>query len=142
MRSPLSLLFSRLNNPRSLSCSSYDMCSRPFTSFVALLWTRSSNSLSFLYHTCLDAGLDMVGFLGCKCTLLAHSQCSIHKYLQVLLCRAALNPLIAQTVFVLGIALTQVQDLALGLVEFHEFYMQAQVSSLSRSLWMASFRPV
>ncbi|KAK4813011.1 hypothetical protein QYF61_005877 [Mycteria americana] len=32
----------RLNNPRSLSRSSSDLCSRPFTSFFALLWTRSS----------------------------------------------------------------------------------------------------
>jgi len=39
---------------------------------------------------------------------------------------------------VLGIALTHVQDLALGLMRF----VQAHVSSLSRSLWMASFPPV
>ena len=48
MRSPLSLLFSRLNNPSSLSCSSQDLCSRPFISLVALLWTRSSISVLFL----------------------------------------------------------------------------------------------
>ncbi|KAK4810847.1 hypothetical protein QYF61_008819 [Mycteria americana] len=36
----------RLNNPSSLSRSSSDLCSRPFTSFVALLWTRSSTSMS------------------------------------------------------------------------------------------------
>ncbi|CAM9935932.1 unnamed protein product, partial [Bubo scandiacus] len=34
--------------------------------------------------------------------------------------RAALNPLITQPVFVLGIALTHVQDLAVGLLELHE----------------------
>ncbi|XP_074674578.1 translin-associated protein X isoform X2 [Strix aluco] len=34
--------------------------------------------------------------------------------------RAALNPLIAQPVFVLGIAPTHVQDLACGLIELHE----------------------
>jgi len=33
---PLSLLFSKLNNPRSLSHSSQDLCSQFFTSFVAL----------------------------------------------------------------------------------------------------------
>ncbi|KAK4831651.1 hypothetical protein QYF61_018618 [Mycteria americana] len=38
-----------LNNPSSLSRSSQDLCSRPFTSFIALLWTRSSTSMSFLY---------------------------------------------------------------------------------------------
>ena len=47
----------------------------------------------------------------------------IHQYPQVLLRRAALNPLIAQPVFVLGIALIHVQDLALGLVELHEVRM-------------------
>ncbi|KAK4818424.1 hypothetical protein QYF61_012958 [Mycteria americana] len=49
IRSSLSLLFSRLNNPSSLSRSSSDLCSRAFTSFVALLWTRSSTSMSLLY---------------------------------------------------------------------------------------------
>ncbi|KAK4821998.1 hypothetical protein QYF61_006246 [Mycteria americana] len=34
-----------LNNPSSLSRSSEDFCSRPFTSFIALLWTRSSTSM-------------------------------------------------------------------------------------------------
>ncbi|KAK4825517.1 hypothetical protein QYF61_000030 [Mycteria americana] len=37
-----------LNNPSSLSHSSSDLCSRPFTSFIALLWTRSSTSMSLL----------------------------------------------------------------------------------------------
>ncbi|KAK4829053.1 hypothetical protein QYF61_001858 [Mycteria americana] len=46
IRSLLGLLFSRLNNPSSLSCSSSSFCSRPFTSFVALLWTHSSTSMS------------------------------------------------------------------------------------------------
>ncbi|KAK4806814.1 hypothetical protein QYF61_005610 [Mycteria americana] len=35
-------------------------------------------------------------------------------------CKAALNPFIPQSVLILGIAPTQVQDLALGLVELHE----------------------
>ncbi|KAK4821719.1 LOW QUALITY PROTEIN: hypothetical protein QYF61_000262 [Mycteria americana] len=37
--------------------------------------------------------------------------------------KAALNPFSAQPVFVLGIALTHVQDLALGLVDLHEVCM-------------------
>ncbi|KAK4810873.1 hypothetical protein QYF61_013281 [Mycteria americana] len=36
---------------------------------------------------------------------------------------AALNPFIPQSVLILGIALTQVQALALGLVELHEVHM-------------------
>ncbi|KAK4812939.1 hypothetical protein QYF61_002070 [Mycteria americana] len=35
-----------LNNPRSLSHSPSALCSRPFPSSVALLWTRSSPSMS------------------------------------------------------------------------------------------------
>ncbi|KAK4806438.1 hypothetical protein QYF61_013931 [Mycteria americana] len=41
----------RLRNPSSLSRSSSRLCSRSFTSFVALLWTCSSTSMSFLYTT-------------------------------------------------------------------------------------------
>ena len=41
------------------------------------------------------------------------------KYPQVVLLRAALDQLSAQPVLVFGIALTHVQDLALGLVELH-----------------------
>jgi len=65
----------------------------------------------------LDAAQDTVGFLGCRCTLLAHVELLIHQYPQILLLRAALEPLAAQRVLVFGIAPTHVQDLALGLVE-------------------------
>ena len=65
----------------------------------------------------------MVGFLGCDLILLAHIQLFIHQYPQVLLHRAALNPFIPQPVLLLGVALTQVQDLVLGLVEPHEVHM-------------------
>ncbi|KAK4810558.1 hypothetical protein QYF61_004521 [Mycteria americana] len=63
---------------------------------------------------------DMVGFLGCKCTLPGHVELLINQHPQVLLLRAGLNPFPAQPVFVLGIAPTHVQALALGLVELHE----------------------
>ncbi|KAF1651935.1 Nucleolar protein 14, partial [Eudyptes chrysocome] len=66
---------------------------------------------------------DMVGFLDCECTLPAHTQFFIHQYPRVLLCRAALKPLIAQPVFMFGIAPTQVQDLALGLKECLELIL-------------------
>lgn len=49
MRSLLTLLFSRINNSDSLSCSSYVLFSSPFTGFIALFWTCSSNSVSVLY---------------------------------------------------------------------------------------------
>ena len=61
----------------------------------------------------------MIGFLGCKHTLLAHVELLVNQHPQVLLLRAALNPFSTQPVFVLGIVLNQVQDLALGFVELH-----------------------
>ncbi|KAK4829013.1 hypothetical protein QYF61_001769 [Mycteria americana] len=71
-------------------------------------------------HTSFDAAQDMVGLLGCECTLSAHVQLFIHQYPQVLLCRAALNPFISQPLLIPGIAPTQVQDPAFGLVRSHE----------------------
>jgi len=69
-------------------------------------------------HTTFDAAQDMVGFLDCERTLVTHVQVFIHQHPHVLLGRAALNPFSAQPVFVVGTALTHVQDLALGLVVF------------------------
>jgi len=68
----------------------------------------------------LDAAQDTVGLLDCECTLLGHAEFLINQHPQVL--RAALNPFSAQPVLVLGIVLTQMQDLALGLVELHEVH--------------------
>ena len=63
---------------------------------------------------------------------------------QVLLGRAARNPSSPKSVLVLGIAPTQVQDLALGLVEPHEVRMSPLLQPAKvpldgiLSLWMAS----
>jgi len=72
-------------------------------------------------HTAFDAAEDAVGLLGCQSTLLGHVDLLVNQHPLTTL-RAALNPLYAQPVFVLGIALTQVQDLALGLVEPREVH--------------------
>jgi len=61
----------------------------------------------------------MAGFLDCKCMLPALVQFFVHQYPQVLLCRTALNLFIPQSLLILGIALTQAQDPALGLDELH-----------------------
>jgi len=68
-----------------------------------------------------------VGLLDGKCTLLAHVKFFIHQYPQVLLGRAALNPFIAEPVLISGVVPTQMQDLALGLVELHEVLTAQQV---------------
>ncbi|KAK4806181.1 hypothetical protein QYF61_001104 [Mycteria americana] len=144
IRSPLSLLFSRLNSPSSLSRSSSDFCSRPFTSFVALLWTRSSTSSggpksehsirgaaspvpstgdnhcpSPAGHAIFDTSQDAIGFLGHLGTLLAHIQAAVNQHPQVLLCQAAFQPLFPKPVALHGVAVAQVQDLVLGLVKPH-----------------------
>jgi len=62
----------------------------------------------------------MVGFLGCECTLLGHVELLVSQYPQVLLLRTVVDPFSAQPLFVLGIPLTQGQDLVLGLVQLHE----------------------
>jgi len=64
----------------------------------------------------------MVGFLGCKCTLVAHVRLLMHLYSQILLFRAALNSFIPQPVLILGLAPAQLQDLAFGLVELCEVH--------------------
>ena len=71
-------------------------------------------------HTSFDAAQDMVGLLGYEASLLAHDQLAIHQYLQVLFVRAVLYSYIPQIVLIVGVASTQVQDLALGYVEPHE----------------------
>ena len=67
------------------------------------------------------AGL-LAGLLGYQCTLWAHVQLIIHQYPQVLLVRVALHPFIPQPVLISGVALTQMQDLALDLVERPEVH--------------------
>jgi len=62
----------------------------------------------------------MVGLLGCECTLLGHVELLINEHLQVLLLRAALNPVSTQPVLIPGFSPTCGQDLPLGLVELHE----------------------
>lgn len=47
----------------------------------------------------------------------------MHQHPQVLLCRAALNPFITQSVSMFRIALTQMQDLSFGLDELHEVHV-------------------
>lgn len=71
-------------------------------------------------HAPLDSTQDTIGLLGYKCTLLAHVKSFISWHPQVLIFRTALKLFSAQSVSVLGIALSQAQDLALVLVEPHE----------------------
>ncbi|KAK4822538.1 hypothetical protein QYF61_015544 [Mycteria americana] len=70
-------------------------------------------------HTIFDTSQDATGFLGHLGTLLAHIQPAVDQHPQVLLCQAAFQPLFPKPVALHGVAVAQVQDLALGLVEPH-----------------------
>jgi len=74
-------------------------------------------------HIAGDAAQGTVGRLGCQHTLLGPAELLITQHPEVLLLRAALSPFSAQPVFVLGIAPTHGQDLALGLVELRDVRM-------------------
>ncbi|KAK4811007.1 hypothetical protein QYF61_015711 [Mycteria americana] len=70
-------------------------------------------------HTIFDTSQDAIGFLGHLGTLLAHIQAPVNQHPQVLLCQAAFQPLFPKPVALHGVAVAQVQDLALGLVKPH-----------------------
>ncbi|KAK4824093.1 LOW QUALITY PROTEIN: hypothetical protein QYF61_010604, partial [Mycteria americana] len=70
-------------------------------------------------HAIFDTSQDAIGFLGCLGTLLAHIQPAVNQHSQVLLCQAAFQPLFPKPVALHGVAVAQVQDLALGLVKPH-----------------------
>ncbi|KAK4832178.1 hypothetical protein QYF61_020958 [Mycteria americana] len=70
-------------------------------------------------HTIPDTSQDAIGLLGHLGTLLAHIQPAVDQHSQVLLCWAAFQPLSPKPVALHGAAVTQVQDLALSLVEPH-----------------------
>ena len=73
-------------------------------------------------HDSFDAAQDLVVFLGCKGTSLAHSQLAIHQYPQVLFNRAMLHPYISQPVLIAEVATTHASHIALGFVEPHEVH--------------------
>ncbi|KAK4829125.1 hypothetical protein QYF61_002204 [Mycteria americana] len=70
-------------------------------------------------HAIFDTSQDAIGFLGHLGTLLAHIQAAVDQHPQVLFCLAAFQPLFPKPVALHGVAVAQVQDLALGLVEPH-----------------------
>ncbi|KAK4819028.1 hypothetical protein QYF61_024182 [Mycteria americana] len=70
-------------------------------------------------HTISDTSQDAIGFLGHLGTLLAHIQPAVNQHPQVLLCWAAFQPLFPKPVALHGVAVAQVQDPALSLVEPH-----------------------
>jgi len=81
-------------------------------------------------HASFDVNKDTVGLLGCERTLSAQVRLFFYQSPRALLGQAALNHSITQPVLLLGVALTQVQDLVLGLVELHKVHMGPLLKSL------------
>ncbi|KAK4829622.1 hypothetical protein QYF61_005749 [Mycteria americana] len=67
-------------------------------------------------HTIPDTSQDAIGLLGHLGTLLAHIQAAVNQHPQVLLCQAAFQPLFPKPVALHGVAVTQVQDPHLALL--------------------------
>ncbi|PKU46678.1 hypothetical protein llap_2995 [Limosa lapponica baueri] len=70
-------------------------------------------------HAIPDTSQDAIGLLGHLGTLLAHVKLSVHQYPQILFCWATIQPLFPKPVALPGVVVTQMQDLALGLIEPH-----------------------
>ncbi|KAK4812678.1 LOW QUALITY PROTEIN: hypothetical protein QYF61_012188 [Mycteria americana] len=81
-------------------------------------------------HAILDTSQDAIGFLGHLGTLLAHIQVAVNQHPQVLFHQAAFQPLFPKPVALHGVAVAQVQDLALGLVKPHTIDLGNDSSSL------------
>jgi len=70
-------------------------------------------------HTISDASQDDIGLLGHLCTLLVLVQLAAILHPQVLFCWSSFQTLFTKPVVLYGVVMTQMQDLALSLVECH-----------------------
>ena len=151
LRSPCNLLFPRLSSPSSpslssqqrgssprimagassgpaptapaLSCAEGSRAGRRTPGGVSPEWSRGAESPPSAYaHAAGDGAQGAVGLLAYECTLPGHVDLFTHQHPQVPLDRAALHPFFPQPVWIPGVALTQMQDPALGPVEPHEVH--------------------
>ncbi|KAK4826742.1 hypothetical protein QYF61_010995 [Mycteria americana] len=81
-------------------------------------------------HAIFDTSQDAIGFLGHLGTLLAHIQEAVNQHPQVLFCQAAFQPLFPKPVALHEVAVAQVQDLALSLVEPHTIGLSPSIQSV------------
>ncbi|KAK4806798.1 hypothetical protein QYF61_005594 [Mycteria americana] len=86
-------------------------------------------------HAIFDTSQDAIGFLGHLGTLLAHMQPAVNQHAQVLLCLAAFQPLFPKPVALHGVAVAQVQDLALGLVKPHTIELGPSIQPVQVPLY-------
>ncbi|KAK4828478.1 hypothetical protein QYF61_026703 [Mycteria americana] len=112
--------FARAPAPQCLSCSGGPKTEHSVRGAASpVLSTGHNHFPSSAGHTIPDTSQDAVGLLGHLGTLLAHIQPAIDQHPQVLFHEAAFQPLFPKPVALHAVVVTQVQDLALGLVEPH-----------------------
>ncbi|KAK4828136.1 hypothetical protein QYF61_023934 [Mycteria americana] len=90
-------------------------------------------------HTISDTIQDAIGLLGHLGTLSAHIQAAVNQRSQVLLCQAAFQPLFLKRVALHGVVVTQVQDLALSLVEPHTIGLSPLIQPVQTPLFLITF---
>ncbi|KAK4831743.1 LOW QUALITY PROTEIN: hypothetical protein QYF61_018873 [Mycteria americana] len=114
-----------LQTLHQLRCSSLDMLKHLNVSLVVrgpklnTVFQGYDRFPSPAGHIIFDTSQDAIGLLGRLGTLPAHIQAAVNQHSQVLLCQAAFQPLFPKPVALHGVVVTQVQDLALSLVEPH-----------------------
>ncbi|KAK4811170.1 hypothetical protein QYF61_019801 [Mycteria americana] len=91
-------------------------------------------------HAIFDTSQDAIGFLGRLGTLLAHIQPAVNQHPQVLFCLAAFQPLFPKPVALHGVAVAQVQALALGLVKPHTIGLGPSIQPVQPSWIPLPFR--
>ena len=146
-----SLLQAEKKSPKSLSLSSQERSSSLWIIFVAVLWTHGSSSISFLCCGLQNWTLPSSCWscfswnprYGWSSGLQADTASSFWAFCQPTPpnpLKSAFKPFCAQQISVLCIALTQLQNLAFGIVKLHEVAW-THLSSLSRSFWITSLLP-
>ncbi|KAJ7403501.1 hypothetical protein BTVI_76474 [Pitangus sulphuratus] len=112
----LSLLCSKIAKPKVLICSSYNTPFSPLTDLVAVLWMYSETFTTFL--NCEDQNCSSIQGLSCRCEVPWQIETDLKRIGGNVEHEDVISSLDFQSVFVLGNALTQIQDL----VKLHEVF--------------------
>jgi len=89
-------------------------------------------------HAIPDRSQGAIGLLGHLGTLLAHGQLAVDQHTQVLFRWATFQPLFPKPVALHGVVVTQVQDLAFGLVEIHTVGVSPLIYSFLSNIYLFS----
>ncbi|KAK4828887.1 hypothetical protein QYF61_001445 [Mycteria americana] len=141
--SPASLPFSgHAPAPQCLSCSEGPKTEHSIQGVVSPVPSTGDNHFPTpAGHTIPDTSQDAVGLLGHLGILPAHVQLAVDQHPQVLFHQAAFQPLFPKPVTLHGVAVTQVQDPALSLVEPHTIGLGPSIQPVQIPLEGKAFLP-